>query len=146
MRFSVRGLDDVFTYPCTKADVRESFGDDLLESASFGQQADHHFARLDEANGIPGRVLLTLGVSKFASRLDEEPRRRASLYAYRVRREEWSEYLQWRMREILRDRLRPWVDAMMARPETAWGKHESTLIELREGALHIHERTSRRYL
>lgn len=143
MRFSFRGLDDPFTYPCTKADVREAFGDGL-ESASFGMWADHHFSRPDEANGIPGRVLLTLGVSTGAGPREEEVRPRASLYVYRVRREDWSDYLHWQVRETMRARLRPWVEAMMARPEIAWGRYEQALVELREGVLHIHERRSRR--
>ena len=145
MKIYTRGLDDVFTYPCTKADVREAF-DGVLESASFGQRADHRFSRADEANGISGRVLLTLGISTIAWPRDEEVRPRARLYVYRVRRDDWSDYLQWQMRETLRTRLRAWIDAMKGRPEIAWGKHEDVFVELREGVLYVHERHSRRYL
>lgn len=145
MRISVRGLDDGFTYPCSKSDVREAFGD-VLRSASFGLTSDHSFARKDETKGIPGRVLLTLGVSTTPLYPDETATPRASLYVYRVRRENWSDDLHWQVREAMRDRLRPWVDEMKARPEIAWGNHEETLIELREGVLHVHVHRSRRYL
>ncbi|RYG71474.1 hypothetical protein EON77_12900 [bacterium] len=144
MRFSTRGLDESFTYPCTKADVREAFGDDLLDSASLGgYSVDHYFLRGEARKEITGRVILDLSVSYGSLRTDEAPRHRAYLTAYRVRKDEWSDHLHWQVRETMRGTLRTWVQEMFARSETAPKPHEEILVELREGVLHTHRRRRR---
>ena len=141
MKFTPRGLDDVFTYPCTKGDVREAFGDELLHSASFGPHADHSFTPHEPpARGITGRVLLVVGISTHSLLLVEGSRPRASLYVYRARKNEWSEHLHWQVRETMKASLRPWVEAMLCQPETAWCGYQQRLVELREGRLLIHAR------
>ena len=131
----------MFTYPVTKANVKEAFGDDLLESAYFGLRADHSFSRREVSGEITGRVILTVSVG--IDHMSEEYRQRASLYGYRVRKEDWSKHLQWQTREIMRTRLRPWFEVMFARPEIAWGGYEERLVELREGALHVHRQRAK---
>lgn len=141
MRFSNRGLDGVFTYPCTKADVREAFGSNLLDVAWFGGiDLDHSFNRRETPGDITGRVVLTVSVS---SSLVVDDRPTAYFHAYRVHKEEWSDYLHWQTREIMRIQLCPWIEAMFARPETAWGGSDKKLVELREGALRVHQRRAK---
>lgn len=140
MRFSSRGLDDGFTYPCTKADVREAFGE-LLASAHLGTRPDHTWSRREVPGKITGRVVLTVSVSK--EPWSDPLRQHALLWGYRVRKAEWSDYLHWQIREKMRTDLRPWVEAMLDRPEIAWDKYEQMLLELREGILHVHTRRAK---
>ena len=140
MRFSVRGLDASFIYPLTKADVREAFGNDLLTLAWLGGfSVDHFFNRRETPGKITGRVILTVSVSW--STVEDRPT--AYLQAYRVPKEEWSDYLHWQAREVMRAEVRPWVEAMIVRPETEWGPPEERLIELREGVLRLHRHRPR---
>lgn len=136
VRFFVRGLDDGFPYPCTKTDVREAFGNGLLDSASLGGsvQVDRFFYRGDARREITGRVILKASVSHGSWYAEEAPRCRASITAYRVRKSEWSDPLHGQVRVAMRERLRPWVDGVFARPETGLRGQEETLVEPREGA------------
>lgn len=46
------GLDDVFAYPCTRRDIREVFGEGVLDSATFGSTRDYVFERRE----TPGEI------------------------------------------------------------------------------------------
>ncbi len=64
MRFYSRGLEEGFTYSYTNRDVREAFGDDLLDSASLGgYSVNHYFLRGEARKEITGQVILKVSVS-----------------------------------------------------------------------------------
>jgi len=136
MKIWVRGLDDVFTYPCTKREIREVFGEEVLELTSFGR--DHCFERRETPGKITGRVIATLSIG--LDHLSEEHRQSASLRLYRVPKADWTQYLHWQGLELMRTTLRPWAESMLARPEIAWGGNDNMLIELRDGRLFNHVR------
>lgn len=127
MRVRTSPIDPAYVYPCSRRDVKEAFGTELLESAWFGLGAEFEFdSRATHRPRISGFVPMHVSVNR---------QNEATLYLYRVKREDDSILLRSRLREIMRGDLRAWTERKVARTDTQVLGHEKLIVEVKGGLL-----------
>ena len=138
MRFSAHGLSARDTYPCSKADVKASFGEGLLDGASFGIMPAFEFGpRYSPRPRILGTVILALSVHECVELISLTGR--SSLYVYRVRKEEFDEQAHRAVVDVMRGAMRSWLEAQLDHSDTAVSGTQKLLVELRNGGVLLHE-------
>lgn len=131
MTIRTNPIDPAYVYPCSKRDVREAFGDELLEKAWFGLTPDFRFdSRATHLPKVRGFVPIHVTVNR---------ENVATFYANRVRREDDSILLRSRLRELMRGEMRSWTERKVARTETEILGHEELIVEVRDGLLLTHK-------
>ncbi len=131
MRIITKKIPPNYVYPCSRRDVRDIFGTELLKSVWFGMWPEFQFdSRAYPRPHISGVVAASMTVSRSNE---------AMLLFYRIAREEYSDYLRFRVREMLGGLVLEWTRNQMARSETEILGNEELIVEIRDGLLVTHE-------
>lgn len=144
MRFLSRSLGNRYVYPCSKADVKTAFGDESLDSASFGLSHEFHLeARYSPRPKIVGAVILALAAPRAEDTWFPNEYNRSSLYIYRVPKEEFNELAHTAVTDLMNGPMRRWLDSKTSRSQTEIFGLDELLVEFRNGQLLLHETTFR---
>ena len=144
MRFLSRSLGNRYVYPCSKADVKAAFGDDTLDSASFGLSHEFHLEpRYSPIPKILGTVILALAAPRAEDTWFSSEYNRSSLYIFRVAKEDFNERAHAAVTDLMNGPMRRWLDSKTIRSQTEIFGQDELLVEFRNGQLLLHETTFR---
>ena len=135
MRVKKRGLNIGFVYPCTKREIHEVFGRELVSSINFKDKFDPMTFRGRKRPEVKGLIL----AEAFVLRSDEAERLSAWLYIYQIREEAFSVHLHLALLELMRTVVKPWVQTRLAELGADNSRWWYLLIELGEKGLLVHE-------
>ena len=135
MRISIRGLDTGFVYPCTRREVIDVFGKDLLSSASFKDRYQFYEARQGKKRPFRGKVLANVYISPNYVLSDPS----AWVYIYCIRENEFSIHIGHQLVRTMKEVMRPWVEQMLKAAESLPYRGYELVAVLSEDGLQLWE-------
>ncbi len=137
MRISIRGIDIGFVYPCTRREVIEVFGRDLLKSASFEAKYKFHESRQGKQKPFRGVVLAQIYESPPFPELREDVEARLGIY--QTRAAEFSEHVGHQLVRLMRDVMKPWAEKCLIDVEENPVRGVSLVATLGNAGLELYE-------
>lgn len=124
-------------YPCSRREVIEAFGRDLLSYVGFKQRYEFYEARQGRKRPFRGAVLASVYVSPAFRPLNEP--RSASLYVYSVKEAEFSVHIGHQLVRVMKATMAPLTQAKLNEIDTSPYRTFELVANLSDSGLELFE-------